>query len=243
MNITLLIGVVMAAGCAAQQPGQFVPTQPISSPSSGTTTIRNWRSRLASDPALTPSERLQLFFHNDFESPRAYLRTIGAALGGELVNGPKEWGRGPEGFGRRVEVDFVMFTSRDLIRTGTSAMFGHDPRYQKCECTGGLRRTGHALSGVFMLADSHGVRRFDPSNVIASYTAGYIGSTMYPPRYTPEYKGTQLGHWQLGHVMLENVLLEFGPDIKRMWRHTILRRDGPGDRESTLISRPDGPQP
>jgi hypothetical protein len=223
MNQTFLIGVFLAAACGAQPPGQFVPAQPSSS-SVATAPIKHWEYRLASDPPLTASQRWQLFFHNDFESPRAYYRALGAALGGELVDGPKEWGQGPEGFGKRVEVDFVMFTSRDLIRTGTSAMFGHDPRYQRCECTGGLRRTGHALSGVFMLADSNGVRRFDPSNLIASYGAGYIGSTLYPERYTPEFKGTQLGHWQLGHVMVENIVLEFGPDLKRQWRRKILRK-------------------
>ena len=184
----------------------------------------NWYSRTAADPALSGRERFQLFVHNDFASPGAFFRTVGPSLGEQISNEPRDWGRTGEGFGRRVGTNFVKYTSRDIIQSTESALIGFDPRYQKCGCKGGWQRTGHAFSGLFLSADSHGGRRFDPTRILAAYGSGYIASTLYPDRYSIAVKGAQMGHSLAGEVIIDNLFEEFGPDIKKFLRQKILRR-------------------
>ena len=183
-----------------------------------------WGSRVASDPPLTGTERLKLIFRNDFASPGAFFRTVGPSLGQQIRNRPVEWGRTGEGFGRRLGMNFATITVQDVVQSGTAAMMGRDPRYQRCECKGGARRVRQAFTGLVLSADRHGVRRFDPSNLVSAYVAGYVGASFYPDPYSRSVKGAQLGHFQVGQVVIGNLFTEFGPDLKRLWREKILRR-------------------
>lgn len=189
-----------------------------------TTATSSWRWRLAEAPELTPSERLKLYLHNNFTSAGGVFRALGPALGSHLGKQPQEWGRTGEGLGRRVAVSAATNSSRELISSGSAAMLGHDPRYQKCECKGFGQRLIHAMSGTILLADSSGRRRLDPSHLIASYSSGFVGASLYPDRYSLRVKGIQLGHQQFAQVTLENVAMEFGPDVKRFLRQKVLRR-------------------
>ena len=203
----MLMSLWLTAMCAAQ-PGQKL----------------DWSSRVASDPALTGSERMRILVRNNFASPAALFRSVIPAIAAEITNRPREWHRTAGGFGRRVGFNFAMFTAQDVIQATSSAMLGRDPRYQRCDCKNVWGRTRQAFSGLVLSADSHGVRRFDPSNLMSSYASGYIGASLYPDRYSVAVKGTQLGHLQVSQVVIENLLIEFGPDIKRFLKRKILRR-------------------
>ncbi len=184
----------------------------------------NWGSRVASDPPLTGAQRLKLIVRNDFASPGAFFRTVGPSLSQQVRNRPVEWERTGEGFGRRLGMNFATITVQDVVQSGTAALIGHDPRYQRCECNGGARRVRQAFSGLVLAADRQGVRRFDPSNLISAYVGGYVGASLYPDPYSRRVKGAQLGHFQVGQVVIGNLFTEFGPDLKRLWREKILRR-------------------
>lgn len=184
----------------------------------------NWGSRIAADRPLTGAERWKLIFRNDVASPGAFFRTVGPSLGQQIRNRPVEWGRTGEGFGRRLGMNFATITVQDVVQSGTAALVGRDPRYQRCECKGRVRRVGQAISGLVLSADRHGVRGFDPSNLISAYVAGYVGASLYPDPYSRPVKGAQLGHMQVGQVVIGNLFTEFGPDLKRLWREKILRR-------------------
>jgi hypothetical protein len=184
----------------------------------------DWSTRSVGDSMLTGSQRVESFLVNNFASQGAFYRSVGPAIGQEMSNTPREWGRTTGGFGRRVGVNFVMFTSQDLIQSSSAAMLGRDPRYQRCECKGIMGRTGHAIAGVFVSANANGKLQFDPSNLIGSYGAGYLGSTLYPDRYSRAVKGGQLGHQLVGSAAIQNILLEFRPEIKKLFREKILRK-------------------
>ncbi|MGJ5816344.1 hypothetical protein [Paludibaculum fermentans] len=189
----------------------------------GQTPGLNWNTRLSGDPALTGDQRVSLLVHNNFLSTGAFFRTVGPALGAHIRDRPAEWEGSAEGFGRRLGTQFSIQTSRGLINSGAAALLGRDPRYQRCGCEGGWRRVGHALSGLVLSADRQGERRFDPSNLAASFGGGYVGASLYPSRYTVSVKGYQLGTQLTGQVMAQNLFLEFGPEIRRVFRK-VLRR-------------------
>jgi hypothetical protein len=182
------------------------------------------RTRISSDAALTADERVQVLIKNNFLSVGAVMRAVGPAIGGQFGNTPPDWGRTAEGFGRRVGTQFAIQTTRGLVSGGSAAMLGRDPRYQRCNCEGVFRRMGQSFSGLVMGADASGARRFDPSNMMGAYTGGYVGASLYPDRYRISVKGYQLGTQQAGQVVVQNLLLEFGPDIKRFFKTKVLRR-------------------
>ncbi len=184
----------------------------------------NWRVRAASDPLLTSDQRWEMLLRTNFFSPEAGFRTLMPALISHARDVPVEWERNGKGFARRLGTQFTIQTSRTLIHAGGSALLKRDPRYQRCGCTGGWRRAGHAFSGLFLSADSSGVRRPNPTLVLAGFGAGYLGAGMYPDRYRVAVKGYQLGLQQTGQLMMQNVLLEFGPELPTFFKKKILRR-------------------
>jgi hypothetical protein len=185
--------------------------------------VLSWNTRLSSDPALTSEQRVSVLLHNNFLSAGAFFRTVGPAIGAQVRDRPAEWDSTAEGFGRRLGTQFAVQTSRGLINSGSAALLGRDPRYQRCGCEGGWRRVGHAVSGLVLSADGNGVRRFDPSNLAASFGGGYVGASLYPSRYSVSVKGYQLGTQLTGQVMAQNLFLEFGPEIRRAFRKVFRR--------------------
>lgn len=184
----------------------------------------DFNSRIASDAAMSGDERWRLFVLNNFASPGAIFQVAAPAAIQTLANTPKEWQRNSGGFGRRAGLNFLINTSQSGIHSGASALLGYDPRYQRCDCKGAMKRLGHAFSGIVLSANSSGKRGFSPSNLIGAYGSGFIGATIYPDRYSVRVKGMQLGHQQIGGVAFQNLLLEFQPELVRLFRHTILRK-------------------
>ncbi len=178
----------------------------------------SWTTRVASDPEITGRLRAKLFLRNGFGSAGALFRSVGPAIGGQFSNNPKDWGRTPEGFGRRVGLTFTIATTRDLVAHTSAAVLGRDPRYQRCDCKGPARRIGQAFKGLLASADSTGALRFDPSGVIGAYAGGYVGANLYPDRFSRRVKGYQLGTQQLGSIVIGNLFLEFGPEIRRIFK-------------------------
>ena len=197
--------ILVAMRCAAQTPA------------------KNWWTRESADPALTGNQRVEVLLHNNFLSPGAVFRSFGPAMAGHFRDSPPEWDRNAAGFGRRLGTQFMTQTSRGVIGSASVAIFGRDPRYQRCGCQGGLRRAGHAFSGLWLGADAQGQRRFDPSSLLSAYGGGYAGASLYPDRYRVAVKGYQLGTQQAGQLMMQNIFLEFGPELRR-FRKKIFRR-------------------
>lgn len=185
--------------------------------------VSSLRSRDASDPALTAKQRWSLLVRNNLLSPAVVMRTLAPTTAAHLREDPVEWERSAGGFGRRLQTQFVVQTSRGLINSAGAAALGHDPRYQRCGCRGGWRRAGHALSSLFVAADATGQRRLDPSPLLSAYGSGYLGATLYPDRYRVSVKGYQIGSQQAAQIVMQNVALEFGPELRR-FRKFVFRR-------------------
>ena len=95
-----------------------------------------------------------------------------------------EWGEGAQGYAKRYADRF----GQGLVSTTTRYVLGEalrqDVTYHRCECTGFLPRTGHALLGAYV-AHTRGGRAV-PS--LPALAAPYIGSEVavaawYPSRY------------------------------------------------------------
>lgn len=168
---------------------------------------------------LTGPERWRRFTRGYLASPGTYFAAAGAALGGEISNEPKEWGRGIDGYGRRVGTEFAQFTIHTGVHEAGDALLGLDPRYFPCRCAGGWRRTGHALAFTFLAYDAHGRKRVDWPQLAGAYGSTMTVTTWYPSHYSPLVQGVQQGHQEMGLVLGVNLVREFRPELKRFFGH------------------------
>ena len=98
-------------------------------------------------------------------------------------------------------------------------MLGLDPRYFRCRCSGGWRRSWNAVQMTFLAYDSHGHKRIDFPQLAGAYGSGMIVTTWYPNHYSPLVQGVQMGHQEVGLAAGVNLLREFSPELKRFFRN------------------------
>ena len=118
---------------------------------------------------------------------------------------------------------FALFTIETGLHEAGDAMLGLDPRYFRCRCRGGLRRTWNAVEMSFLAYNGQGRKRIDFPQLAGAYGSAMIVTTWYPKRYDPFVQGVQLGHQQMGLAVGVNVIREYGPELKRFFRSFKLR--------------------
>ena len=177
-----------------------------------------WRVREPGDKPLTGERRWQIYTHNAFASPGAATRVVIASTMAQIVNGPNEWQRSWSGYGKRVGTSALTFTAQDTVEHGVAALTGRDPRYQRCQCASVWKRVGHSFTGIVASVDNQGHRRFDLTHVGGAYAGGYVAASMYPSNYSVAVKGAQLGHRMVGQLFVANLLAEFSPEMRKLFR-------------------------
>jgi hypothetical protein len=172
---------------------------------------------------LSAGRRSDRFFKEYLGSPFTYVAAAGAASGGQIGDDPKEWGRTWEGYGKRVGTTFAMFTIDTGVHEAGDAALGLDPRYFRCRCQGGLRRTWNALEMSFLAYDNAGRKHFDFPQLAGAYGSSMIVTTWYPAHYSPLVQGVQMGHQQVGLAVGVNMVREFSPELKRFFHKFKMR--------------------
>lgn len=148
----------------------------------------------------------------------------GAALEAGLdqaENGPPEWGKGMDGFGKRFGSEFGTAAVATTTRYALSEALREDALYYRCECRGVLPRIGHAaISTVTARRGKDGRRVFSLSAVVAPYVGAVTSVYLwFPDRYNAK-DALRIGSYNLLFYMGGNISLEFlysGP-------HSLLSR-------------------
>jgi len=167
---------------------------------------------------LTAGERWEHYWNETFLSPGLYFAAFGAASGAQLANDPPEWGQGFKGYSHRTGSLFATFTIQATVHEAASAALHYDPRYLRCHCQGGGRRLRHAVVWSLLTKNDEGQTRFDLPVLAGAYASGIIPILWYPDRYSPWKDGFRLGSQQLGFSVGVNVIKEFGPELRRIFR-------------------------
>jgi hypothetical protein len=137
----------------------------------------------------------------------------GAAIFGafdQVDKTPREWGNGAGAYGERVGSDFGIAMVTTTTRYALAEAFREDTLYYRCECSGVLRRLGHAvISTVTARYGDDGYRRLS----FAAVVAPYVGSMTavygwYPGRYGAA-DGMRMGSYALLAFAGGNIAREF----------------------------------
>jgi hypothetical protein len=94
-----------------------------------------------------------------------------------------------------------------------------DPRYYTLGKGGFFKRTGYAISQLFITRTDRGHETFNISEIVGAGAAAGIGNAYYPPQSNPLVKTYQRWGTQVGLDGLFNVLKEFWPDIDQKVFH------------------------
>ena len=134
---------------------------------------------------------------------------------------PRKWGRGAEGFRKRLGSDFGIAGIGTTTRYALSEAFKEDTLYYRCECKGVFPRLRHAVISTFTARRGEdGHRVFSFAALLAPY-AGTMTAVYgwYRRRYGAK-DALRMGNYNLLEFVGGNISLEFiysGP-------HSLLSR-------------------
>ena len=124
------------------------------------------------------------------------------------------FGQGAEGFGKYYWHVFVdggieNYMTEAIVPAATK----EDPRYYTLAKGGLVKRTGYAVSRLFITRTNSGGRTVNLAEIVGAGAAAGIGNAYYPAESNPWVKTYQRWGTQVGLDGVFNVLKEFWPDI------------------------------
>jgi len=124
------------------------------------------------------------------------------------------FGQGGAGYGRYYWHLFVDGAIENYMTEAiVPAATKEDPRYYTLGKGGFVKRTGYAVSRLFITRTNAGNKTFNLSEIVGAGAAAGIGNVYYPAESNPFVKTYQRWGTQVGLDGVFNVLKEFWPDI------------------------------
>jgi hypothetical protein len=146
---------------------------------------------------------------------------VGALAGISMVQKSQPtFGQGGVGYGRYYWHIFVDGAIENyMVEAILPVVTKEDPRYYTLGKGGFLKRTGYAISQLFITRNNAGNNTFNFSEIVGSGAAAGIGNVYYPPQSNPLVKTYQRWGTQIALDGVFNILKEFWPDIDQKVFH------------------------
>jgi len=169
-------------------------------------------------PPLSDGEKFKLVARGSFD-PVEYPFIALKSLIGQGLNSEASFGQGFRGYWKRYAVNFTDNTIGNFMaNAAVPSLLREDPRYYQLNSGDFLRRTGYALSRVFVTRTDAGDRDFNYSEVAGNAIAAAI-SNLYHPREDRTFRNSvTVCYTQIGWDAIGFELKEFWPDIHRHLR-------------------------
>jgi hypothetical protein len=171
---------------------------------------------------LTGSQRVKLYFKQNYWSMGAYFGPFAAALLlDQSTDSPAQWGGGFSGYGKRVASRLVTGIVQGTVQAPLAALLHEDVRYIVSKEHGLKRRTWHAVVYSFATYNSHGHPTANIANISSYYAASAVSATWLPGYYNVGRYALIDGSESLGLSIPVNILQEFWPEIRRTVLHRL----------------------
>ena len=177
--------------------------------------IPNFRAVSANTklPPLSFKEEFKLASQDTFDYSDVIF--VGALAGISMAQKSQpSFGQGAAGYGRyywHVFVDGAIenYMTEAIVPAATR----EDPRYYTLGKGGFFKRSGYAVSRLFITRTDSGKRTINLSEIVGAGAAAGIGNAYYPAESNPFVKTYQRWGTQVGLDGVFDVLKEFWPDI------------------------------
>jgi hypothetical protein len=183
--------------------------------------IPNYRAVSANTqlPPLSFKEELWLATQDTFDYSDFIF--VGGLAGIEMASKSQpSFGQGAEGYGKYYWHLFVDGSIENYMTEAiVPAVTREDPRYYTLGKGGFVKRTGYAVSRLFITKANSGKSTFNFSEIVGAGAAAGIGNTYYPSESNPWVKTYQRWGTQVGLDGVFNALKEFWPDINQAVFH------------------------
>jgi hypothetical protein len=174
----------------------------------------------AQDPAYLRSPSEHKTFNESLFGTHCFIRSGISTTITQLANGPREWGRGPDGLGKRYASSFGRHMIRATVQYSMAETLRQDLRYHPSEKDGFGGRLKHALASTVVARNMDtGAPTFASARVTAAMTAGFVSRSWMPDRLQTAGSGFRTSGISLGFEAGFNVFREFWPDIRGKRRH------------------------
>lgn len=138
----------------------------------------------------------------------------------ELDDSHTGYGHGPAGYFKRVGANYADNIDGALIGNGLLPILLHqDPRYFRAGTGSFGRRFGRAALSTIVCRGDNGHRQANVSNVLGNFISGAISNAYYPADERGVSLTLQNGAEVTALGAIGGELLEFGPDINRLFHH------------------------
>jgi hypothetical protein len=135
----------------------------------------------------------------------------------QAENSEPGYGQGAEGYGKRFGAAYADGTIENFM-TGAilPSLLHQDPRFFQSSEGGFARRTGYAVSRIFITRTDSGHSQFNFSEIFGSALSAGISTYSYHPREDKTLANTA-SVWgsEVGYDTITIVVKEFWPDIRR----------------------------
>lgn len=186
-------------------------------------TIENPNIRMT---PLSTNEKFKLALEVSFD-PYAYVIAGALAGYGQAKDDPKSWGEESWiPFIKRYGASFADQTSENIMTEAVvPSLLREDPRYFRLGTGGFIKRSGYAVSRIWVTQTDTDHRTFNFSEILGAGASAGISNFYYPPE--DRTLSANLSRWgvMVGEDTFFNLLKEYWPDI----RLKMLRRNHPVD--------------
>jgi hypothetical protein len=176
--------------------------------------------RTVENPNLPPAPlstkgKFKLALEDSFD-PYAYV--IAGAFAGyaQLKDDPKSWGvKGWAPFAKRYAASFADQTSENFMTESVVPwLLKEDPRYFRLGTGGFFKRTGYAVSRIWVTRTDSGGRTFNFSEIVGAGASAGISNIYYPQENWT--LSANMSRWgiMVGEDTFFNLLKEYWPDIR-----------------------------
>jgi hypothetical protein len=140
------------------------------------------------------------------------IKTAFSALFNEARNSPHEWGRGVDGFGKRVASSFGQRAVKATVELGVSSWTHEDLHYKRMGPGGFWSRIKHAAVTTYWVPRDNGQgQTVAIGRITGSFAAGMVSRTWMPSRVATFGAGMQSFGGSIGLDVGVNIFREFWP--------------------------------
>jgi len=170
-------------------------------------------------PPLTAGQKFKVVARSSFDPVQYFWYGFLAGIS-QAQNSEPGFGQGAEGYGKRYGSAFADGTIENFMTAAVLPSLLHqDPRFFQSGQGGFGRRTGYAVSRIFVTRTDSGHQQFNFSEILGSAASASISTYSYHPSGDRTF-GNAMSVWgsQVGYDTVTIVIKEFWPDIRRKLR-------------------------
>jgi hypothetical protein len=162
-------------------------------------------------PPLSVNGKFKLFLKQNFDYSTLVWIGVGTGIS-QASDSPKELGQGAIGYGRRYWHGYAdSIGSNFFTNFMLPSLFRQDPRYYSLGHGGVIRRTGYAVSRLFVIKSDAGNWQFNPNELLGNGMGAGLSNAYYPSSLRGWTRTYQRWAVQIGIDGGYNLLKEFWP--------------------------------